>query len=141
MDGTPKNGTCCACGYSGHEVGPCSCRDDGSHCEHWWDGEDDFTHIADTRQEKIARAAYDIGVEELSLEWDQVLDARLKKDWVVATQAAVRAAYEIDGVRELVEAAEMAVGADMALNVKANPFNDEVLAASARVREAMGGQT
>lgn len=35
----PINGTCCACGYSGDEETPCLKREDGAHCEHWWDGD------------------------------------------------------------------------------------------------------
>lgn len=34
----PKLGTCCACGYSGGEETDCPKMDDGTHCDHYWDG-------------------------------------------------------------------------------------------------------
>jgi len=34
------NGKCCACGYCGDEETPCQKREDGCHCEHWWEGND-----------------------------------------------------------------------------------------------------
>ncbi len=37
LDGR-KDGVCCACGYDGEEETPCPKREDGTHCEHWWDG-------------------------------------------------------------------------------------------------------
>lgn len=37
----PRDGVCCGCGYTGHEETNCPGRDDGIHCVHWWDGNDD----------------------------------------------------------------------------------------------------
>lgn len=34
-------GKCCGCGYAGEDETPCHERDDGVHCECWWDGPDD----------------------------------------------------------------------------------------------------
>jgi hypothetical protein len=34
----PLGGTCCSCGHSGPDATPCFRRQDGVHCEHWWDG-------------------------------------------------------------------------------------------------------
>ena len=34
-------GVCCDCGYEGREETPCTKREDGTHCEHWWDGDGD----------------------------------------------------------------------------------------------------
>lgn len=34
-------GTCCDCGYSGDDETPCEKREDGTHCEHWWEGPDE----------------------------------------------------------------------------------------------------
>lgn len=31
-------GVCCSCGYAAEEETPCFEREDGTHCEHWWDG-------------------------------------------------------------------------------------------------------
>ncbi len=38
----PKNGVCCSCGYKGKEQTECPKREDGVHCECWWDGPDQF---------------------------------------------------------------------------------------------------
>jgi hypothetical protein len=37
----PVTGTCCACGYSGSEVSDCPKMEDGVHCNHWHDGDDE----------------------------------------------------------------------------------------------------
>jgi len=42
LDESGVDGVCCACGYHGQEETPCPAREDGIHCEHWWDGEADI---------------------------------------------------------------------------------------------------
>ena len=37
---TPTRGACCACGYGASDETPCPAREDGTHCNHWWDGPD-----------------------------------------------------------------------------------------------------
>ena len=39
IDDGPKEGTCCSCAYHGENETPCSVREDGTHCVHWWDGD------------------------------------------------------------------------------------------------------
>jgi len=39
IDSHGVTGVCCNCGYHGQEETPCPEREDGTHCEHWWDGE------------------------------------------------------------------------------------------------------
>lgn len=36
--GGAVDGTCCACGYADEAETPCPKRDDGLHCNHWWEG-------------------------------------------------------------------------------------------------------
>jgi hypothetical protein len=41
-DGRPAvAGKCCSCGYDGEDETPCPKREDGTHCDHWWDGPDE----------------------------------------------------------------------------------------------------
>lgn len=37
----PEPGECCDCGYAGEDESPCPKREDGIHCEHWWDGSEE----------------------------------------------------------------------------------------------------
>lgn len=39
-------GRCCSCGYEGEEGTPCPVQEDGTHCEHWWDGPEETTPCA-----------------------------------------------------------------------------------------------
>lgn len=36
----PEVGKCCSCGYDGNSEQVCYRREDTTHCDHWWEGED-----------------------------------------------------------------------------------------------------
>lgn len=38
-EAAPEAGKCCDCGATDAVSESCSIRDDGTHCDHWWDGE------------------------------------------------------------------------------------------------------
>lgn len=42
---TGIGGKCCSCGYEGKEETPCPKREDKTHCEHWWDGNQEDQEI------------------------------------------------------------------------------------------------
>lgn len=35
-----QNGVCCGCSYEDEEETECPYRENGQHCEHWYDGPD-----------------------------------------------------------------------------------------------------
>ncbi len=53
----PIGGICCQCGYGSPGETPCSKREDGTHCNHWWDGDD---------TPPIAPGEYKIVIDEVS---------------------------------------------------------------------------
>lgn len=115
----------------------------------------------DSRRTALSRAAYAKAYTSRWKDWDN-LCAAVKNQYANMAEATVNEAYRIDGVRELVEAAE-AMSQELRNIANANPgewgLNKEEVgpefemwaksrctytldlhgAAAARVREAMGG--
>ena len=43
-DHATQAGVCCACGYAEPEESICPKMDDGVHCVHWWDGDEEVNN-------------------------------------------------------------------------------------------------